>query len=268
MRVARRLVFAFALLILTQELLLRAVFPVPEVSNFDRARYAPLGIVPDPEAPPSLAHASFTWVSEPDGFEFVHRLNLHGFRDGEWPLAPPPRATRIAFVGDSFVEGFSTGEDGTIPLVFEALAAGGGLSVDALNLGVGGADLAAYARLLRDAVPLLRPRDVILVLYANDVIPLRFDPAWLETPLAPDRASAWTPRLALVLRRVSEGLPVPRRWHAAPIPFLPAAPDPRNPWSDGRRAGRLGAFVAPRSPAPSARAASTPPSPTSSRGSA
>jgi hypothetical protein len=48
-----------------------------------------------------------------------------------------------------------------------------------------------------------------------------------------------------VLRERAAGRAVPRRWHAPPFAFLPAAPDPRNPWSDGRRAGRLAAFVAP-----------------------
>lgn len=241
---ARRIAFALLLLLGLQELALRAVFPLPEVLNFDRLRYAHLGVVPDPAAPASLAHGSFSWASDPDGFEYVHRLNLYGFRDGEWTLAPRPGVTRIGLVGDSFVEGFSTDAASTLPATFARLAAQAGLSVEALNLGVGGAGLEAYARLLRDALPLLQPSTVILVLFANDVIPVRFDPAWLDDPLTPERSSQWQPRLAHVLRQRRLGRPVARRWHAAPFPFLPAVPDPRNPWSDGRIAGRY-AFVAP-----------------------
>jgi hypothetical protein len=175
----------------------------------------------------------------------VHRLNLHGFRDREWRAEAPAGATRVAFVGDSFVEGFSAAAPDTLPARFAELAARGGRRADVLNLGVGGAGLPAYAKLLRDALPLWRPDAAILVLYANDVVPQRFDPAWLEGALAPARASAWTPRLLHVLRERAAGRAVPRRWHAAPFAFLPAAPDPRNPWTDGRRAGRLAAFVAP-----------------------
>ena len=38
---------------------------------------------------------------------------------------------------------------------------------------------------------------------------------------------------------------MPRRWNEPPFEFLPSVPDPRNPWSDGRTAGRLEAFVEP-----------------------
>jgi hypothetical protein len=45
--------------------------------------------------------------------------------------------------------------------------------------------------------------------------------------------------------RARAGPRAPRRWIEPPFDFLPAVPDPRNPWSHGRRARALEAFVAP-----------------------
>jgi hypothetical protein len=86
---------------------------------------------------------------------------------------------------------------------------------------------------------------VILVVFANDVLPTRFDPAWLAPSPAPAATSPWAPRLSWVLRRARAGQRAPRRWVDAPFDFLPAVPDPRNPWSQGRRAGQYAAFVEP-----------------------
>lgn len=245
MRLVLRSLLWIGVFALLQELVLRAVFPLPEVSDFDRGSYSHLGVTPDAtpgaERRSSLGHRSFTWASDPDGFETVHALNLYGFRDREWSLAKPPGATRVAFIGDSFVEGFSVPVEDSIPAVFRGLA---GERVDVLNLGVGGADLPTYARLLRDALPLFHPDAVVLVLFANDILPTRFEAEWLEDARAPQYTSPWTPRLVYVVRRLRAGLWTPRRWIEPPFPFLPAVPDPRNPWSDGRTAGRLEAFVA------------------------
>ena len=81
------------------EILTRAVFPLPEVLNFDRLKYAPSTLRVEEYA--SLGHRSFVWASEPDATESVHRLNLYGFRDRTWALEKPPDTTRIAFVGSS-----------------------------------------------------------------------------------------------------------------------------------------------------------------------
>jgi lysophospholipase L1-like esterase len=231
---AVRFALSLGFLLVLQEALLRAVFPLPEVLNFDRGRYAPMRATPETR-----------WASDPDGFSFVHALNLHGFRDREWTLEAPAGTTRLLFVGDSFVEGFSVGAADTIPAVFRDLAAADAQRVDVLNLGIGGGDLSTYARLLRDAVPLLRPAAVVFVVFANDVLGVRFDPGWLAEPTPLERSSPWMPRLAYVAGRLRAGERVPRRWTEPPFDFLAPVPDPRNPWSDGKVAGRLSAFVAP-----------------------
>jgi hypothetical protein len=239
----KRALLALLALLALQELALRIVFPLPEVLNFDRHAYSPLDPTPRAEHPGSLAHASYLWASDPDGFAYEHRLNLYGFRDREWRLEPAPGERRVAFVGDSFVEGFSADAESALPAAFAARARAAGLRVEALNLGVAGAGLASYARLLRDALPLLRPQDVLLVLYANDLLPLPFDPAWLAGAPTPERARPLEPRLLYVLRAWRAGRRVPRRWHEAPFNYLPAVPDPRNPWSAERSAAELARFV-------------------------
>jgi hypothetical protein len=71
---------------------------------------------------------------------------------------------------------------------------------------------------------------VVLVLYANDLPAPELDASSLATPLAPRPPRSW-PRVLEVARRIVKGIHVPRRWHARPFPFLPATPDPRNPWT-------------------------------------
>jgi len=244
--VVLRVFFALVLFALLQEGVLRAVFPLREVLNFDRFSYSLLEEHVEKLPFRSLGHSAFSWASDPDGFEFVHRLNLYGFRDDDWPLRATPGVLRVAFVGDSLVEGFSAAAEDAIPEVFERLARERGLRLETLNLGVGGAGLPEYERIIRDSVPLFRPDVVILVFYANDLdAPPRFDPGRLEGAPEPEFANAWEPRLLYVLRNVRKRQPVPRRWTGRPFPYLEAVPDPRNPYSSEAMAIELEARVAP-----------------------
>jgi hypothetical protein len=227
-RLARALV-ALLLFAALQELVLRWVFPLPEVLNFDRLAYSALELAPGDDRPTSLGRASFTWSSAPDGYAFEHQLNRYGFRDADWPLHPQEGRARVAFVGDSFVEGFGTPASETLPRVFARRVAATGRRVEALNLGAGGADLAREVRLVRDSLPLLLPADVLLVFYENDLVPVAWDPAWLEDALVPEPARPWQPRALHVLGERARGRRVARRWGRAPFPYLPAVPDPRNP---------------------------------------
>jgi len=245
--VVLRVLFALVFFALFQEVALRAIYPLREVLNFDRFSYSLLEEHAAGASFRSLGHAAFSWASDPDGFEFVHRLNLYGFRDDDWPLHGSAGVLRVAFVGDSLVEGFSAVAESAIPEVFEQLARKRGLKLATLNLGVGGAGLPQYERLVRDSVPLFRPDVVILVFYANDLdSPPRFDPGRLEGASKPEFSNAWEPRLLYVLRHVRSRQPVPRRWTGRPFTYLQAVPDSRNPYSSEAMAIELDARVAPR----------------------
>ena len=95
MPVLQRVASALVGFLLLQEIAVRVVFPLPEVSNFDRGAYSHMGFTPDVEESTSLGHLSFRWASDPDGFAFVHALNLYGFRDVEWRRAKPAGGSAV-----------------------------------------------------------------------------------------------------------------------------------------------------------------------------
>ncbi len=103
------------------EIVARWSFPLREIENFDRMAYAPMLAGADITGT-TLHHASFSWHSDPDGASFVHHLNQYGFRDIEWRVAKSQGVRRVAFVGDSFVEGFMARDDESIPSVFRQLS--------------------------------------------------------------------------------------------------------------------------------------------------
>lgn len=219
----------------------RWIFPQPEISNWNRIDYTPLGLFGglDSEslagtAAETLRYATrgplrnieIAWISSPDRIYEVHRLNLYGFRGPEFPIEKRAGATRVVFLGDSFVEGFGAGEEETLPRVFERLA---GDEVEVLNLGVGGADLASTARLARSAIPLLEPDVVILVVAWNDLpAPAPVPP---DAEFVPERTPWWRPRLLEVALDLAAGRPPALFYHRGPVPFFLPAPHPSNPTS-------------------------------------
>ncbi|MEO5718049.1 MAG: hypothetical protein ABIR29_05695, partial [Chthoniobacterales bacterium] len=93
-----------ALLLVFQEAIVRAVFPLPEVTNFNRVNYAAFareGASSFLAKRQPAMNASFRWNSKPDHASFVSHLNLYGFRDRQWNIAPPRGVERVMFVGDS-----------------------------------------------------------------------------------------------------------------------------------------------------------------------
>ena len=243
-RLPRIAAFCLYCLVL-QEAALRVVFPVPEILNFDRGTYSPTLNDTGRQARSTLANARFFWKSDPDGVEFIHDLNLYGFRDPMWRLQPKGAGPRVAFVGDSMVEGFMAEASSTIPAAFRNELAALDDKGDVLNLGVGASGLREYTLLIRDAVPLFRPDHLILVLYVNDFSRTEFDAGWLENALEPEVARVWVPRLYYVIRGLWANRPIAPRWRTKPFAFVNAVPDPRNPWSDSSRAAVLERFVKP-----------------------
>ncbi len=218
-----------ALLFVFQEAIVRVIFPLPEVTNFNRVNYAAFA---HEGASSFLAkrqpamNASFRWNSKPDNATFVSHLNLYGFRDRQWNVAPPRGGERVMFVGDSLMEGFMATDDETIARGYEKAAN----HSEAMNCGIGGNGVPEYLALIHDAVPLFRPRRLIVVLYAND-LPVTDSIVPKETFRA-QRFNPWTPRLLPTISRAVRHEPVPRRWHSPPVLFVPVVPDPLNPWSN------------------------------------
>jgi hypothetical protein len=212
----RQVLLTLLAVLALQELALRWVFPLPDVEGFNRLAYAG-SLAPEGKLP-SMARDTLWWWSEPDGAAFTRRLNLYGFRGRDWNREPPLGRSRVLIVGDSFVEGLGAPDGATIPDVFAARARQARLSLEVLNLGAGGFQLANYGRLLADAVPWFTPDDVVLVVYMNDLYEIPNAADVLSPSDRVSQPSRLRPRLLEVLAARREHRQVPRRWHARPTP--------------------------------------------------
>jgi lysophospholipase L1-like esterase len=233
--ISRRRRFLFIAVILTvilggQELLCRWLFPLPEVYGFNRINYTPLDYF-SPEFKEArrrgLCNVRIRWESAPDGYAFDHSLNLYGFRGPNFSIAPPRDRPRLLFVGDSFVEGCGAADDDTLPAQFQR-ALDAAHPAEVINLGVAGADLPEYARLVQDGASLLRPQAVFLVMCANDLPADPMPRLPLEAPTITPR-NLWVPRAWEAFVRYEAGLAIPRRWPSGPFPFFAAVPSSANP---------------------------------------
>lgn len=213
-----------------QEAIVRAIFPLPAVTNFNRVNYTATAHAAAASflgQRQSAMNAAFLWNSKPDGASFVSHLNLYGFRDHEWDRKPARGTKRVMFVGDSLVEGFMAPDEQTISRGYEHATRS---RTEAMNMGIGGNGLPEYLALIHDALPLFHPQTLIVFLYAND-LPSGASSALAAAPFQPNELNIWAPRLAQTLARVAHHEPVPRRWHSPPVLFVPVVPDPLNPWT-------------------------------------
>lgn len=223
-----------------QEALFRVVFPITEVAGFNRIHYQQTA-----QSHPELSRAMARGLvydrllveSRPDGFSEVHGLNIYGFRGPDFRIAPTPGRRRILVIGDSVVEGEGVDDASTITASWSRTLAGEGIDAEVINLGAIAASLPHLWILTRDAVALLRPDDVVLSLYPNDL------PAPAEERSFGEAAKAFArndelrrkPRLAVLLDRALYEKPIHRRWPHPATRFFAPAPDGTNPWSDRER---------------------------------
>ena len=211
----------------------RFLFPLPEIRNFNRVDYSLRAISPEISDRSTLRNDSYRWISGPDGAEFIHELNLYGFRDRQWQVGTQRR--RIIFIGDSFVEGTMAEPEQTIPAGFRAAAEEDGQYLDIMNMGVSGAGVNEYTRLTRDAIAVFKPDDVVLVLFTND-LPAgerqRDAPGGVQDmAFIPVRYPLFMPRILQAATMVIEGERLPTRGKSPPFLFLPSVPHPANPWT-------------------------------------
>jgi hypothetical protein len=210
-----------ALLLAGQEAALRSLFPLPQISNFNRARYARVGEL----APLACAHWDVS--SLPADAERRMALNIYGFRDAkDWSLVRRAGTKRVAFLGGSLVEGVGVGDDETLPEIYSREARRSDAVVEVMNLGMTGADLGASFQAFRDVTKLFAPHEAFLVLHSEEPRLLPYDPAWLQGPIEPVFPKRWLPRAAHIFRRYSrhEGVPF-RLWRPA-VPLEPLLQKP------------------------------------------
>lgn len=220
-----------------QELLFRALFPLSEAPSFNRMRYQMVAET-EQEAREQLrrglAYVRLRFESAPDGYREDHHLNIYGFRGPDFKIDPPAGKRRVLVIGDSVVEGQGAPEDGTMPVVLERLLRESGEVVEVLNLGVVAADLPRLMLLARESIPLLRPTDVVLVIYANDMPAIMYLTLFDQLSVEHQRRETpvWVPRVLELLARVTRGEPIARRWPQPIMNYFTPVPDPQNPWTE------------------------------------
>jgi hypothetical protein len=146
------------------ELLLRATWTVERVTIFHDPL---LGCSGRP-------HGSTVWTREMAGHPRTVKLNAEGFHDHERTRDVPPGMRRVAFVGDSFLEAYQVEIDaGFSQSVARRLtnrARSEGYAVEAVNQGVHGYGLGAYALQVDERLSAWHPDMVVLCLFlGNDL---------------------------------------------------------------------------------------------------
>jgi lysophospholipase L1-like esterase len=219
---------SLVLILVLQEVACRWLFPLPECDDFNRINYTPLAVYGEAltaRRHEGLSNIKLVWESEPDGFSFVHTLNLYGFRGPDFSIDKSGGQPRVVFVGDSYTEGAGAADDQTLPEQFRQLT-----GAEVINLGVSGTGFPEYVRLVRDGVALLKPDALFLVVCHND-LPTESALEPLKPPPEFSRLNPWTPRALAALTRKREGRSLPSRFFSGPFPFLAPVPSPANPLS-------------------------------------
>ena len=209
-----KLALTIAILLVLQELLFRWCFPLPELSNFDRANYQnTMGRL----LVTHLRDQTWTWTSTPDtNHTFAHEMNRYGFRDTEWTVEKPAGKKRVMLIGDSFVEGVMASQNETVADGFQNTVGNG---YEVMNMGMLGVGVESYLQLLVDAVPIFKPEVVVLTLYANDFTAKTILPP--QARIEAEYHSALKPRALELISLSVNNNAVPSRFSDSPESFLP-----------------------------------------------
>ncbi len=100
-------------------------------------------------------------------FDFEAHINSFGFRDRPFRLTRPG-LTRVLAIGDSFTYGWGVQDSEPWPKVLERDLSRLGMPIEIANLGRPGAGPDQYLEIARAAVPVLRPRWIIVGLLQGD----------------------------------------------------------------------------------------------------
>lgn len=224
MRSVIKLVVYLLLVLVFQEVFFRICFPIPELSNFDRAYYA---IKNEDEVPGYVRNRKYYWESSIDTpYRFVHKYNGYGFRDKGWTVAKPAGKKRVLFVGDSYVEAVMA--DSTLPEYFEASAAQE--NPDVMNAGMLGIGFSRYLRLITDMVPIFKPDHVVLVVYSNDFMDENVEiPTHYKSPVFYPK---YRPRVLELWQQYRQGIPVPFGYQPSAKPYFAKAGEADFVWNE------------------------------------
>lgn len=206
-----------------QEIVFRVSFPLPELSNFDRAMYTSI----DPsQVNGFVRNRSFYWESSVDtNYQYVHRYNKYGFRDSDWKVSKTSDTKRVIFIGDSYVESVMC--DTTMTEYFSKVIPS--RNIEVMNAGMLGTGLTRYLRLLTDIAPVFRPDVVVICIYAND-----FKYKQVDIPthyLTPKRYDTTVPRILELYQQWKRGAPVPFVLNTFPKRLLPKVGEARFAWN-------------------------------------
>lgn len=129
-----------------------------------------------------------------DGNRIAARINRWGFRDRDYPSQEKSGGVfRVAFLGDSVVEGMDVHLESTLVRQFERLANGGSSrrQVEAMNFGVSGYNAPQVAEVLETRAMDFAPDLLVYVMHLND---FDFDDASarLIDHFARPRSHLWT----------------------------------------------------------------------------
>lgn len=118
----------------------------------------------------TLRHVpSFRYTYTRRDFSSVVSYNALGLRGRDVAPTPAPGSLRLAFLGDSFVEGKQVGDEDVLTARLERLAADRGRRLEVVNAGVGGYGTGDELLLWERAIAPLRPAVVLVGFFANDV---------------------------------------------------------------------------------------------------
>ena len=101
-------------------------------------------------------------------FSTYIKINSAGFRGNEWPLDKDPNTTRIAVLGDSFVEAFQVPVEKSFPYLLEEILnnSSAGRRYEVLNFGMGSIGTDQEYLILKNYALKYDPDIVILAFYA------------------------------------------------------------------------------------------------------
>jgi lysophospholipase L1-like esterase len=112
----------------------------------------------------------YTGIRMQETNEFIYHENYNnlGFR-GQNILEKKPKECRIAFLGDSFIQGIGTPDDSTVPYLCQKILSSKFNNITTINMGRMGSDPPAEFQLLKKYFASILPDVVVLTINSSDI---------------------------------------------------------------------------------------------------